>query len=161
MVTGRQMHDMQHSAVVTGLAIFPDGRRVLTGCSDGTTDIWDLETGLKLRENLVCLDPHDYGDGRGGVNIPGVNGVATISVSTDGRRALFGSSNFMLLWDLEMDEEWKRVELDGTVLDIAASPDGRYAVSSAGEAAVSGRCRQADSPERILRSWRSPRSFPT
>ena len=47
---------MLNQTDVTDLAVFPDGRRVLASCSDGTVSVWDLNTGRKLREIVVAAN---------------------------------------------------------------------------------------------------------
>ena len=65
---------MKHGHGVTNIAVFPDGRRALTGSWDRTFGVWDLDTGQQLRR------------------ISGIAGQfdAVVAVSPDSRRALFG-----------------------------------------------------------------------
>jgi WD40 repeat protein/serine/threonine protein kinase len=117
-----------HWGDVTDLAVFKDGLHVLTSCSDGTIGDWDLRKRQKLRETTVWINP--YVDEKPRDSALGTNGVIAAAVSPDGRRALLGSGNLLLLWDLETDEEWKRVEHRGAVRYVTIAPDGRSAVSS-------------------------------
>jgi WD40 repeat protein/tRNA A-37 threonylcarbamoyl transferase component Bud32 len=128
VASGQEVRRMSHGHGVAGLAVFPDGRRALTSSWDWTIAVWDLETGRQLRR---------------------IDGVAnrfgaTVAVSPDGRRALFGADKTILLWDLETGEEIERLEghTDG-VWHVAFSPDGRRAVSS--------------SMDKTVRVWGLPR----
>ncbi len=121
--TGAEIRQMKHGHGVTNIAIFPDGRRALTGSWDRTFGVWDLETGQQLRR------------------ISGVAGEfdAAVAVSPDGRRALFGTyyDHAVRLWDLEVGEEIERFEgHTASVGHVAFSPDGRRAVSASGDKTV-------------------------
>ena len=134
--TGRINGRIEHPADVTDLAVFADGSRVMTSCSDGTIGIWNLETGQKLRETIVYVTPAVFDERVEAESRArtGINGVASISISPDGRRASFGSDNFMFLWDLELDEESTRANHAAPVRNVVFSADGRHVVSSAGAA---------------------------
>jgi WD40 repeat protein len=70
---------------VYGVAVSPDGQRVVSASRDNTLKVWDVETGRELR----TLQDHSAW----------VNGVA---VSPDGRRVVSASSdNTLKVWDLE------------------------------------------------------------
>jgi WD40 repeat protein len=115
VVTGEKIRVMRHGNHVHGLAVFPDDRRALTGSCDRTIGVWDLETGQQLRRITGVAN----GDG------------ASVAVSPDGRRALFGVDNTIRLWDLETGGEVERLEgHTAGAWQVAFSPDGRRAVSS-------------------------------
>lgn len=112
-----------HNDYVLSVAISPDGRRALTGCSNGdhAIRIWDLETG----EESGRLEGHALG-------------VYRLAFSADGRRALSASADRTIrLWDLETRTVVGR--FNGHTLDVtgaAFSPDGRYVVSSSWDRTV-------------------------
>src|SRR5262249_2179418 len=109
------IREMRHGNHVHGLAVFPDGRRALTGSCDRTIGVWDLETGQQLRR--ITGVANGYG--------------ASVAVSPDGRRALFGVDNTIPLSDLETGGEVARLEgHTAGAWQVAFSPDGRRAVSS-------------------------------
>ena len=70
-----------------------------------------------------------YVDTKQGESVVGDHGVVAASMSPDGRRALLASNKLMLLWDLETDEEWHRLEHPEPVRRVSFSVDGRQAVS--------------------------------
>jgi WD40 repeat protein len=75
-----------HSANVNGVAVSPDGRRVVSASDDKTLKVWDLETGGELR----TLQGHS-------------DRVISVAVSPDGRRAVSASWDRTLkVWDLEV-----------------------------------------------------------
>ena len=70
-----------------------DGRRALSGSSDKTLKLWDLETG-------VCLH-----------TLTGHTGsVETVAMTSDGQRVLSGGEDktlilWQLIWDLEFPDQ--------------------------------------------------------
>ena len=104
-------------------------KAALTGSSDGTVRIWDLESG----ENVAAMK----GDGWA---------VSTVAWSPDGTRVVAGSDGEALfIWDVETGENLRVLEgHTSTVNSVAWSGDGRRIVSSAGSSAA------ADS---VLRVW--------
>jgi WD40 repeat protein/serine/threonine protein kinase len=114
--TGRQKLLELHASVGDP-AIVPDGRHLLRSCADGMVGVWNMETGQQLKRFSWL------GDRR----------PASIAVSPDGRRALFGTSKLLLLWDLETGEELRRIEHGSETPHVGFSPDGRRAVSSANQ----------------------------
>jgi WD40 repeat protein/serine/threonine protein kinase len=74
-----------HTAQILSAEISEDGRRVITGSSDGTARLWDVETGH-------CL--HIFEDHEGEVN--------SVSLSSDGRYAVSGGADKTVrLWESE------------------------------------------------------------
>jgi WD40 repeat protein len=72
-----------HVAVNT-IAMTPDGRQALSGSTDRTLKLWDLESG----QLLLTLAGHDYA-------------VGAVTVTPDGRYAISASRDHTLkLWDL-------------------------------------------------------------
>ena len=128
---------------VKHLALSPDGHRAVTSDSEGSTRLWNVDTGEQVRvikvktmENLsVGFSP----DSRKMIT-ENVDGSATLrdvkwgrelqhfgkasqpSFSADGRRALMGGS----VWDVETGKELRHFEqASGTQSFGTLSPDGR------------------------------------
>ena len=113
-----------HTGAVYGVAITPDGKRVVSGSTDGSARVWDIASG----KDLIRFEGHQFS-------------VYAVAVSPDGRRALSGSGGVpdlrplgegnwsVCLWDLDSGKELNRV--DGTrnsVTSVAFSSDGQRAV---------------------------------
>ena len=74
-----------HTGAVTAVAVTPDGRCAISGSSDKTLKVWDLESGAELR----TLEGHS-------------DWVNAVAVTPDGRRAISGSADKTLrVWYLE------------------------------------------------------------
>jgi WD40 repeat protein len=106
-----------HTDAVLSVAFFPDGRHGLSGGSDGTLRIWDLETGQELRT---------LGTARGR--------IYSVAISPDGRYALSAGEDWLVhLWDVENVETGKELfAFQGHlnyVTTVAFSVDGRHALS--------------------------------
>ena len=102
-----------HNGAVLGVAITPDGRRVVSASGDSTLRVWDLESGQSLRTI------QDHSDG--------VNGVA---ITPDGRRTVSASDdNTLRVWDLESGRELALHAADGPPDCCAVSLDGRTIVA--------------------------------
>lgn len=80
---GRQLSEMVHSQLVVMARFSPDGRRILTASFDGTAQLWDTATGLKL------ADPIRHGDS-----------VVAVHFSADGRRSITASNDgTAMVWE--------------------------------------------------------------
>jgi WD40 repeat protein len=115
--TGKEVRRFAgHRDGITCLAISPDGRRAVSGSTDGTVRIWDIDAGAEIR----CIDAHP----RFWVNV--------LSFLPDGRRVLSGGTDYHLrLWDLEGGAEIRRFDGPRVPIDgLAIAPDGRHALSS-------------------------------
>jgi WD40 repeat protein len=106
-----------HVEPIDGLAVSPDGRRLLSGSCDDWLILWDRETAQPIRRF----------EGHAGE-------VMAVAISPDGRRALYGGEDKIIrLLDLESGEPIR--EFRGhteRVFSVAFSPDGRRAYSSSG-----------------------------
>jgi WD40 repeat protein/serine/threonine protein kinase len=101
-------------AVVHSVACSANGCWALTGNSDRTVRLWDLETGKELRR----FEGH-------------LGGVTSVAFFPDGRHALSGSYDKTLrLWDLQTGKEVRRFQgHTDRVEAVALSPDGGQALS--------------------------------
>lgn len=118
-------------ARIYAYAFSPDGKRVLSGTTDNTVGLWDLETGCRLR----VLEGHTAG-------------VWSVAWSADLRHALTGGNdNTMRLWDVETGRCLRVFESHtGTVSAVALGNDQRHALSGSWDNTVrlwdleTGRC---------------------
>jgi WD40 repeat protein/tetratricopeptide (TPR) repeat protein len=97
-----------HGDSVTGVAVSPDGSRIVTGSSDKTARVWDAKT---LAE-LATLKGH-------------TGGVTSVAVSPDGSRIVTGSSDETArVWDAKTFAELATLKAHTGVTSVAVSPDG-------------------------------------
>ncbi len=113
-----------HDKPVSAVTVTPDGRGIVSGGQDGHMRIWDLATGLLLREWKS-----DEG------------GVTTLALTPDGRLAVgwcgrFGQGRIQT-WDVtsgRLSGEWN--DGQGGVAALALTPDGRSVVSGGNDGSV-------------------------
>jgi WD40 repeat protein len=144
-----------------GGAVFPDGRRLLTGDGGGRLQIWEVATGQEIRQAnpirgpfidsiTLLLGKQALVTGVGGVSLydletgqmirrfqtddPERDEVSQAVRSPDGRWLLTGSFDGKVrYWDFETGELSAVVgSLDNFVWSVAISPDGRLAASGSG-----------------------------
>ncbi|MCX6899021.1 MAG: AAA family ATPase [Verrucomicrobia bacterium] len=145
-----------HSGGGLNVSVTSDGRRAVSGSSDKTLRVWDLESGQCLRtlegHSAIVLRVSVTPDGRRAVSgswdktlrvwdlesgqclrtLEGHSAIVlSVSVTPDGRRAVSGSSDKTLrVWDLESGQCLRTLEgHSGGVLSVSVTPDGRRAVS--------------------------------
>ena len=111
-----------HTALVSGAVFSPDGTRIATASNDGTTRLWDAQTGAEL------------------LSIPtGVtNGLHGIDYSPDGKLlATAGRNGTAILWNAESGE--RLIDLVGhsdQVTGIKFSPDGKWLATASEDRTV-------------------------
>jgi WD40 repeat protein len=119
----------RHVDEVGFVCLSADGRYALSsGSWDKALKLWDVESGLCLR----TLGPHS---GR----------LNAVSMSSDGRHVLLGTSNnALVLWDVESclrirafeghsEEDVDEDEVSDCILSVCLNPDGRFALSGSGD----------------------------
>jgi hypothetical protein len=78
---------------VNAVAVFADGKRVVSGGEDNTVIIWDAETGEEL--DTLCKPREGCGHSEW------VNSVYAVAVSADGKKVVSGSSDGTIkIWEL-------------------------------------------------------------
>ena len=120
-----------HTDSIRNVSWSPDGLRALSGASDKSLRIWDVESG-------GCL----------AVMLGHTERINSVAWSSDGLMALSGADdNTLRLWDVESGRCKNVFEgHDGKVNSVALSPDGLRALSGAWDNTVrlwnveSGRC---------------------
>jgi WD40 repeat protein len=81
--TGQQVVTLRgHTNQVNGVAFSPDGRRLISGSSDGTVRVWELATG----HTTLILRGHK-------------DGVRCVAFSPDGRRIASSDGKETRIWD--------------------------------------------------------------
>jgi len=122
-----------HQDAVTSVAFSPDGMKVLTGSSDNTAWIWDVQS----ERALVALTGHQ---GR----------VTSVSFSPDGTKVLTGSTDDTArLWDAKSGQTLLILDGDlGYVRSVAFSPDGRRLLT--GTSGGTGRLWDTTSGQMLL-----------
>ena len=97
----------------TGILRSPDGKKFATGSLDGTTKLWDAETGEAT------------------VTITDAAAVLQLSFSPDGKRLATVSGIKGRIWDLESSKPIELPSQPGVVFRfLKFSPDGKHLVSA-------------------------------
>ncbi len=156
-----QTEPIQHGAKVNTIAFSPDGRTILTSCSDGTARLYDATTGEArfggepLRQKAVLVSARYSADGRKivtaswdttaqvwnaetgkAIGAPLKHGsiVSAAAISPDGRRVVTGSwDKTARLWDAETSAPLGEPLVHPEMVTIVAfSPDGRQVLTVSG-----------------------------
>ncbi|KAJ3085272.1 hypothetical protein HK102_000158 [Quaeritorhiza haematococci] len=148
---------------VEAVAFSPDGRRIASGCDDGTVRVWDTETDAEL----YMMERHSHAvrvvifssdglrvasaswddtvhvwDARTGAvlrKMPGnSSGVRAMAFSPDLRRVASGSWMMLRVWDSEMGTMLREMEENEpcNVEALAFSPDGQRVVAGCGNGTI-------------------------
>jgi WD40 repeat protein len=112
IVTGKIARKLTgHTEGNLGLAVAPDGQRLLSWSDDRTLRLWDLKTGQELRK------------------LEGHTDKATGVFSPDGQQILtFSPDKTLRLWATETGKELRKLECLLDTYTVAFTPDGKNAV---------------------------------
>jgi len=152
-----------HTAGVVGVAVSPDGTRLLTGGRDQTVRLWDVATGKQLRhfsgntaqvwrvafapdgkaaasaEMDGTLRHWDLESGAELGQFLGHHGAAAaLAFAPDGRHLISGGlDGTVRLWEVATRRELRRFEgHSGHVWSVAFAPDGKTALTGGGTGEV-------------------------
>jgi len=110
-----------HSDEVHGMAVSPDGKRIVSGSVDKTVKVWDAATGAEL----MTLRGHE-----GGIN--------SVAFSQDGKHIVSGSEDKTIkIWDAATGAEVMTLRgHSDEVRGVAFGPDGKRIVSGSFDATI-------------------------
>jgi WD40 repeat protein len=121
--TGKQLRVLHHEEYVRSVAYLPDAKTLLSGGGDSFLHVWDASTGKELRRMALHEDDKKKQQ------------VATMTLSSDGKRALAFSTGFepegkaiTSTWDVTNGKRLARFTERYNHFDLdcpAGSPDGR------------------------------------
>jgi WD40 repeat protein len=106
---------------LTALEVTVDGKKVISGSSEHTVKIWNLET----TEELLTLEGH-YGS------------INTVAITVDGKKVISGSDDQNIRqWNLETGEELLTLQgHHGSVNTLAVTRDGNRLISGGGDQTI-------------------------
>ncbi|MBI3163080.1 MAG: WD40 repeat domain-containing protein, partial [Chloroflexi bacterium] len=106
----------EHDEAVTSVAFSPDGEYVVSGSWDGTTRVWDVQTGVEIVRKTV----------------PEAE-ILSVAFSPDGKLVVSGDSDSnVIIWDAKTGGELVHMTHFYYINSVAFSPDGKYVVSGSG-----------------------------
>ncbi len=102
-----------HINSVLSVAISPNAKRVISGSSDHTMKIWDLESGLEIRSLL-----HE-------------DWIHALAVTPDGKLIISASDKILKIWNLDSGAEIGTLKgHEGWIGSVVISPDGKKVISA-------------------------------
>jgi WD40 repeat protein len=152
-----------HKASISGLAVTPDGRLLISASKDKTLRVWNAETGRELRNLMghsakfqaVAITPDgqfvvsgadDRTVGiwtlRTGEELRTLQGhtesVNAVAITPDGTKVVSGASDLTLkLWDLESGRELRTLQgHKDWISSLAMTPGGKSVVSASNDATL-------------------------
>jgi WD40 repeat protein len=108
-----------HAGSVNAIAFFPDGKRMLSGGSDDTVRLWDVNSGQPIGQPIVAAA-----------------GAEAVAVSNDGKTIAAAGNSGLQLWDAATGQPLGDILVSDTALiNVAFNADGQFlaAIDEAGE----------------------------
>jgi len=106
---GNRIHELKaKQSSIISLSFSPDGKKIASGGSDGSVDIWDLEKGT-LQETILQTT------GR----------ICTLEFSNDGKYLAAGAESFFILSLAKDQPDVVYRKLGGAVLSSSFAPNGK------------------------------------
>ncbi len=133
-----------HKAPLTSVLWLPDGKRLVsTGeHDDRVARIWDLKDPTPVH----TLAGHE-------------RGITTAALFPDGRRLATGAyDGSVRVWDVEQGKQLRQFGHGSWVKGLAASPDGRYILSSGSDGKAAARLWDADTGAAV-RTFPAPKGL--
>jgi WD40 repeat protein len=124
--TGRRVATPKRGLTgVLSVALSPDGKRLVSGAMDGAVELWDAETGERIRSlrgAAAVARPNVWGEGKA---------VCGLAFSPDAKQVVGCDHDGTLkIWDAGTGEETRTLKGHTDALtSVAVSPDGRHVVS--------------------------------
>jgi hypothetical protein len=117
--TGEEQLRLTHN-LVTCIAVFSSGKRILSGGLDKVARVWDASTG----QEVLKLEGH-------------AGSIYAVAVSDDEARILTGSSDGSVrVWDASSGEQIARLESGSGIRSIAIAKDGSRIYANLDKASV-------------------------
>ena len=118
-----------HRGGVTAVAFAPDGKRLVTGVTDGTVRVWDAASG----QEIFCLRGHQ-------------GQVTAVAYAPDGQWLVTGSTDGMArIWDAASGRELRRIQGQNTGAILGRRRDSGWEAGGYGQSRSYGQglgCRQ-------------------
>src|SRR5262249_17051124 len=98
-----------HTFDIESVAFSPDGKRIGSGATDGTSRVWEIPSGKELR-----VVRQEFGTGQ-------------VAFTPDGRTLITAgsSSDIIRCWDISTGRESQTLPAGGRVMTLVLSPDGK------------------------------------
>jgi WD40 repeat protein len=141
-----------HTECVNGVVHLADGRRIITGSSDGSLRLWDLESGVQIGEEWrdgynpvwsMALSPNGKtiasgsGGGDNSVRLWDIetSKVDAVMYSPDSSKLATGGDkkDAVKIWDAKTGELLNTLEHDNWVYSLAWTSDGKKLISGSYE----------------------------